>query len=105
MIVPPPTPKRPLKAPGAARIAPSRRSSARRIGAPPSGVTASVHRWPGGDTSRMPRTDTKPAGLEILQPLRADPGHSAVFSDVDGTLAPISERPEQTAVPDAARAA
>jgi len=35
--------------------------------------------------------------------LRADPAHTAVLTDVDGTLAPIVERPEAAAVPDAAR--
>jgi trehalose 6-phosphate phosphatase len=35
----------------------------------------------------------------LLEPLRADPSHAAVLTDVDGTLAPIVERPEQAAVP------
>jgi trehalose 6-phosphate phosphatase len=39
----------------------------------------------------------------LLDPLRADPGRAAVLTDVDGTLAPIVERPEQAAVPDRAR--
>jgi trehalose 6-phosphate phosphatase len=34
-----------------------------------------------------------------LAPLRADPGRTAILTDVDGTLAPIVERPEQAAVP------
>lgn len=34
-----------------------------------------------------------------LAKLRADPGHAAILTDVDGTLAPIVERPEQAAVP------
>jgi trehalose 6-phosphate phosphatase len=34
-----------------------------------------------------------------LAELRADPGHAAILTDVDGTLAPIVERPEQAAVP------
>ena len=38
-----------------------------------------------------------------LAALRADPARTAILSDVDGTLAPIVERPEQAAVP--ARAA
>ena len=41
----------------------------------------------------------------LLGPLRADPGGSAVFCDIDGTLAPIVERPGDAAVPDAARGA
>jgi trehalose-phosphatase len=39
----------------------------------------------------------------LLAPLRGDPGHGAILLDVDGTLAPIVERPEDAAVPDGAR--
>jgi trehalose 6-phosphate phosphatase len=39
------------------------------------------------------------AGLGPLGPLRADPAHAAILTDVDGTLAPIVARPEQAAVP------
>jgi len=39
----------------------------------------------------------------LLEPLRADPARAAVLTDVDGTLAPIVERPEQAAVPERAR--
>ena len=35
----------------------------------------------------------------LLEALRADPARTAVLTDVDGTLAPIAERPEQAAVP------
>lgn len=38
-----------------------------------------------------------------MKALRADPGRTAILTDVDGTLAPIVERPELAAVP--ARAA
>jgi trehalose 6-phosphate phosphatase len=40
------------------------------------------------------------AGVEdsLLEPLRADPPRAAILTDVDGTLAPIVERPEQAAV-------
>lgn len=41
-----------------------------------------------------------PAAAERL---RADPGRTAILTDVDGTLAPIVERPEQAAVPERAR--
>jgi trehalose 6-phosphate phosphatase len=41
----------------------------------------------------------------LLATLRADPPRTAILTDVDGTLAPIAERPEQAAVPEAARAA
>jgi trehalose 6-phosphate phosphatase len=37
--------------------------------------------------------------------LRAEPGRSAILTDVDGTLAPIVERAEEAAVPAAAREA
>ncbi|HEU5253213.1 MAG TPA: trehalose-phosphatase [Solirubrobacterales bacterium] len=40
-----------------------------------------------------------------LQPLRSEPGRSAILTDVDGTLAPIVERAEDAAVPAAAREA
>lgn len=41
------------------------------------------------------------AGLidEFLAPLRSDPGSAAIVSDLDGTLAPIVERPEDARVP------
>jgi trehalose 6-phosphate phosphatase len=45
------------------------------------------------------------AGVELLAPLRAEPSRAAIFTDVDGTLAPIVERPEQAEVPERARAA
>jgi trehalose 6-phosphate phosphatase len=41
----------------------------------------------------------------LVAPLRADPGSAAILSDIDGTLAPIVERPETAVVPDAARTA
>jgi trehalose 6-phosphate phosphatase len=41
----------------------------------------------------------------LLGPLRDDPRHTAILTDIDGTLAPIVERPEQAAVPEAARRA
>ena len=39
----------------------------------------------------------------MLQALRADPARTAILTDIDGTLAPIVERPEQAAVPAEAR--
>lgn len=41
----------------------------------------------------------EPAGLGLLARLRAAPGHAAILTDVDGTLAPIVPRPEEAAVP------
>jgi trehalose 6-phosphate phosphatase len=40
----------------------------------------------------------------LIAPLLEDPRSAAVLTDIDGTLAPIAQRPEQVAVPDAARA-
>ncbi len=40
----------------------------------------------------------------LLAPLRESPQRTAVLCDVDGTLAPIAARPDEAAVPDAARA-
>lgn len=55
----------------------------------------------------MPRESETGAGDwgALLEPLREDPARSAVLTDVDGTLAPIVERPEDAAVPEEARAA
>lgn len=39
------------------------------------------------------------ASAAVIERLRADPGHTAILTDVDGTLAPIVERPEQASVP------
>ncbi len=44
------------------------------------------------------------AGLGPLAQLRAQPDRAALLTDVDGTLAPIVERPEQAAVPSRATA-
>lgn len=46
----------------------------------------------GAETGGEPRS-------ELLRTLRADPARTAILTDVDGTLAPIVERPEQAAVP------
>jgi trehalose 6-phosphate phosphatase len=42
--------------------------------------------------------------MQLLAPLRADPAHAAILTDVDGTLAPIVARPELAAVPPGASA-
>jgi trehalose 6-phosphate phosphatase len=39
----------------------------------------------------------------LLEPLRAEPGRTAILTDFDGTLAPIVERADQAALPDEAR--
>jgi trehalose 6-phosphate phosphatase len=41
---------------------------------------------------------------DVLASLVAEPSRAAIFLDVDGTLAPIVERPELAAVPEKARA-
>ena len=46
-----------------------------------------------------PSTGGGAAAAAILDALRADPPRSAILTDIDGTLAPIVERPEQAAVP------
>ena len=44
------------------------------------------------------------AGIaELLAPLRAEPGASAVLCDIDGTLAPIVSDPEDARVPEETR--
>lgn len=42
------------------------------------------------------------AWRSALESLRADPERTAILTDVDGTLAPIVEKPEQAAVPERA---
>ncbi|MDP9188663.1 MAG: hypothetical protein M3O25_05370, partial [Actinomycetota bacterium] len=50
-------------------------------------------------------TGSLDAELErLLAPLRADPQGSAILTDVDGTIAPIVERPEDAGVPEETRA-
>jgi trehalose 6-phosphate phosphatase len=69
MIVPPPMPNSPEKAPAAVAMA------ARRTG----GILRRV--------------------VEALDPITADPSRSALFFDVDGTLSPIVERAQDATVP------
>jgi len=49
--------------------------------------------------------DSNGDAAAVLEPLRSDPGTSAVFTDVDGTLAPIVTDPGDATVPPAAREA
>jgi trehalose 6-phosphate phosphatase len=49
--------------------------------------------------SAEPGTGRDGARLGPLAALRDDPARAAILTDVDGTLAPIVERPEQAAVP------
>jgi trehalose 6-phosphate phosphatase len=51
-----------------------------------------------------PPPGEEPASLErLIAPLREDPGRSAVLTDVDGTLAPITLDPGDAAVPERTR--
>jgi len=54
--------------------------------------------------SRDSGTRNSAARTALLAPLLADRAHTAILTDVDGTLAPIAARPEQAAVPAQARA-
>ena len=40
---------------------------------------------------------------QLLEPLRRDRARAAILTDVDGTVAPIVERPDDAAVPEASR--
>ncbi len=54
----------------------------------------------------MPRETETGDGVkraDLLEELRSDPGRTAILSDIDGTLAPIAERPQEAAVPSAAK--
>jgi trehalose 6-phosphate phosphatase len=46
---------------------------------------------------------TRAAWRDLLGPLRDEPGRTAILTDFDGTLAPIVERADEAALPDAAR--
>src|SRR2546423_13145017 len=41
--------------------------------------------------------------VEVLEPIRSDPPHSAVLLDIDGTLAPIVRHAADAHVPEATR--
>src|SRR3954468_1486427 len=98
MTVPPPTPNRPLKKPPRVPITSSFTKRSRVTGGDTSGDAA-------GDRQRRvsgaPGVDARVA--EVLAPLRADPGASAVLCDIDGTLAPIVSDPEDARVPEETR--
>lgn len=52
-----------------------------------------------GHTKAVPQ-HTAEALAEVLRPLTEAPEQAAIFCDVDGTLAPIAERPDDARVPD-----
>lgn len=81
MIVPPPTPKSALNAPAAVAIA-ARRRSLEDI----AGILRAV-----SESTAIELTET-------LRPLTSDPAAAAVLCDIDGTLAPIVDRPDDSHV-------
>jgi trehalose 6-phosphate phosphatase len=81
MIVPPPTPKSPLKAPAAVATTASRASL---------GDIAGILR-----VVSAPTADTL---VESLRPLTEQPERGAVLCDIDGTLAPIVTRADDARV-------
>jgi trehalose 6-phosphate phosphatase len=74
MIVPPPTPNNPLKAPAPVAIAASRRNRERCA------IAGILRR------------------VQALEPLLSDPEHAGVLCDVDGVLAPIVRRADEARV-------
>ena len=57
-----------------------------------------------GDTTAMGPTEADGGGLDsLLAPLKEDPARSAVLMDVDGTIAPITLKPGDAAVPEHTR--
>jgi trehalose 6-phosphate phosphatase len=57
-----------------------------------------------GDTTAMRPAEADEGELErLLAPLREDPSRSAILTDVDGTIAPITLKPEDAAVPEPTR--
>jgi trehalose 6-phosphate phosphatase len=51
----------------------------------------------------MPESPDADALDELLGPLRENPDHSAILTDVDGTIAPIVSDPREAGVPEATR--
>jgi trehalose 6-phosphate phosphatase len=56
-----------------------------------------------GDTSCLSSEPTSSEPTTLLAPFRDDPGGSAFLFDVDGTLAPITDRAEEATVPEGTR--
>ena len=100
MIVPPPTPKSPLKAPAAVPIAASFKIRGRDMAWSDSGIVRDTRAALG---ARDTDTDTQEGAPQLLDQLRAHPDRAALLIDVDGTLAPIAATPEQASVPDSTR--
>jgi trehalose 6-phosphate phosphatase len=57
-----------------------------------------------GDTTAMPDAEAQDGELKrLLAPLTEDPSHTAILTDVDGTIAPITTKPTDAAVPEPTR--
>src|SRR4051794_18930074 len=85
MMMPPPTPNMPANAPAAVP------------------TTAS---WRVRRTGRHTKKAVPPTAAtldELLRPLKDDPARSAVLLDVDGTLAPIVQHPDDAHMPETTR--
>lgn len=83
MTVPPPTPKSALNTPASVPMTASRESLRDMAG-----ILRSVP---------APTAETL---AEALRPVTQDPSRSAIFCDIDGTLAPIVDRAEQASLPE-----
>ena len=66
-------------------------------------ITATVGRPGRGDARHTKGVSPAATLVEALDPLRADPGASAVLLDIDGTLAPIVRHAADAHVPEATR--
>src|SRR3954454_20555567 len=89
ITLPPPTPSRPLNAPPAVPIAASFRIRDSSMA---------------GGTTAMGPTEAEGGRVErLLAPLKEDPDRSAILTDVDGTIAPITLKPADAAVPEHTR--
>src|SRR5438270_1045297 len=101
--MPPPTPNSAARKPAQIPIGPRRTRRAQptgTVGAAPGAPAAARLASP----PVAPPPDSAQEALErALGPLRRRPAETAVLCDLDGTLAPIVERPELAALPEGAR--
>ena len=93
ITVPPPTPKSPLNAPAAVPMMTSlQRSLTRRV------LIAAI-------LEAMSHSTDPDRLEEMIARLGADPARTAILTDIDGTIAPIVDRPEQAGIGPQARKA
>src|SRR5438105_3094819 len=97
--MPPPMPKSAARKPAPAPIGPRRTSRAHPTGAAAGAPAAARLASP---PVAPPPQSHRDALERTLGPLRRRPAESAVLCDLDGTLAPIVERPELAALPEGA---